>query len=62
VQARFDLSISQVLAAARENDPGALASQTIWVLAEANPDQVRCANGLDIITLARALCRVASDE
>jgi heterodisulfide reductase subunit C len=59
VQARFDLSVNQVLAAARENDPRALTNQTIWVLAEASPAEVGCANRLDIVTVARALCREA---
>jgi heterodisulfide reductase subunit C len=59
VQARFDLSVSQVLAAARENDPRALTNQTIWALAEASPAEVCCANRLDIVTVARALCHEA---
>jgi len=59
VQARLDLSVSQVLAAAQENDPRALTNQTIWALAEASPAEVCCANRLDIVTVARALCREA---
>jgi heterodisulfide reductase subunit C len=59
VQARFDLSVSQVLAAARDNDPRALTNQTIWALAEATPAEVCCANQLDIVTVARAMCHEA---
>jgi heterodisulfide reductase subunit C len=59
VQARFDMSVAQVLAAARENDSRALTNQTIWALAEASPAEVGCANRLDIVSVARALCREA---
>lgn len=59
LQARFDLELWEVLAAARENDQAALTNQTIWALSEAHPEDVRCANGLDLVTIARALSREA---
>lgn len=59
VQAQFDLEIWEVLAAACENKQGALTNQTIWALAEVNFDQVHCSNELDVVTVARALCREA---
>jgi len=59
VQAKFDLEIWEVLAAARENDEAALTNQTIWVLAELRSQDVRCANDLDVVAIARALCREA---
>ena len=54
-----DLEIWEVLAAACENKQGALTNQTIWALAEVNFDQVHCSNELDVVTVARALCREA---
>ena len=53
VQAKFDLEIWEVLAAACENKQGALTNQTIWALAEVNFDQVHCSNELDVVTVAR---------
>jgi hypothetical protein len=59
LQAKFDLELWEVLAAARQDDEGALANQTIWALAEAQADEVRCANGVDFVAIARSLCREA---
>jgi hypothetical protein len=59
VQAKFDLELWEVLAAARQDDEGALTNQTIWALAEAQADEVRCTNGVDFVAIARSLCREA---
>ena len=59
VQARFDLDLWEVLAAARQDDEAALTNHTIWALAEVHPQDVHCPNGLDMVTIARALCREA---
>ena|GEM_PF-1597112 len=59
VQARFDLDLWEVLAAARQDDEAALTNHTIWALAEADDGDVHCTNGLDMVTIARALCREA---
>lgn len=52
----FDLPLWQVIAAARKNDESALTNRTIWILANAPPDSVYCANEIDVIAIARALC------
>ena len=59
VQAKFDLELWEVLAAARQDDEGALTNQTIWALAEAQSGEVRCTNGVDFVAIARSLCREA---
>ena len=59
VQAKFDLALWEVLAAARQNDERVLTNQTIWALAEAQADEVRCTNGVDFVAIARSLCREA---
>ena len=59
LEARFDLTIWEVLAASRDDDDTALTNQTIWALMEAEPGDVRCIQGLDIVTIARALCEEA---
>jgi len=59
VQARFDLDLWEVLVAARQDDEAALTNHTIWALAEVHPQDVHCPNGLDMVTIARALCREA---
>jgi hypothetical protein len=47
------------LAAARDDDDTALTNETIWALMEAEPEDVRCIQGLDIVTIAQALCEEA---
>ena len=59
VEARFDLELWEVLAAARQDDEAALTNQTIWALAEAQSDEVRCTNGVDFVAIARSLCSEA---
>jgi hypothetical protein len=59
LQARFDLALWGILAAVCEDDETVLNNQTIWALAEACPEDVRCSNRLDVVTVARALCREA---
>jgi hypothetical protein len=55
----LDVAIWEVFAAACKDDPAALTSRTICVLAEAGPGDIRCVNGLDVPAIARALCREA---
>lgn len=55
LEARFDLPIWEVIAAARKNDEAALTNRTIWVLAEASVDSVVCARGINVLAIARAL-------
>jgi heterodisulfide reductase subunit C len=59
VQAGFDLELWEVLAAARQNQDLALTNQTIWTLAQAGSEDVRCVHGVDVVMIARALCREA---
>jgi hypothetical protein len=59
LEAKLDLSVPEVLAATRENNEAALTNQTIWVLAEACAQDVRCTNELDLVAIAQALCREA---
>jgi heterodisulfide reductase subunit C len=59
VRAKFDLELWEVLAAARDNDQVALTNRTIWSLAEARPEDVRCPNEVDVVAIAQALCREA---
>ena len=59
VEAEFDLELWQVLAAACEDDQAALTNRTIWALAEADPSDVACLNGMDLVAIARSLCREA---
>ncbi|GAB4528686.1 MAG: hypothetical protein Kow0063_05070 [Anaerolineae bacterium] len=59
IRALFDLEVWEVLAAVRKNDQAALTNRTIWVLAGLQPDEVWCANGVDMVAIARALCREA---
>jgi heterodisulfide reductase subunit C len=59
VQAGLDLEPWEILAAARQDDAAALTNQTIWALAEAQADEIRCPNGVDFVAIARSLCREA---
>ena len=59
LQAKFDMEIWEVLSAACEDKPGALANQTIWALAEVCREEVRCSSGVDVVTVAQALCHEA---
>lgn len=59
LEVRFDLAIWKVLAAARDDDDTALTNRTIWALMEAEPEDVHCIQGLDIVTIAQALCEEA---
>ena len=59
VQAKIDLGIWEVLAAACANKQGALTNQTIWALAEAQAKDVNCFIELDVVAVAQALCREA---
>jgi heterodisulfide reductase subunit C len=55
LEARFDLPIWEVIAAARNNDEAALTNRTIWVLAEAGSESVVCSRGVNVLAIARAL-------
>ena len=57
--AGFDLSVWEVMAAARKNDELALTNRTIWILADAPAGSVCCPNGLAVAAIARALCAEA---
>jgi hypothetical protein len=59
LETRFDLAIWELLAASRDDDDIALTNQTIWALMEAEPEDVRCIRGLDIVAVAHALCEEA---
>jgi hypothetical protein len=56
---RFDLPLWEVLTATCQDDEAALTNRTIRALAEACPEAVDCLQGLDIVAIARALCREA---
>ena len=55
LEARFDLPVWEVIAAARKNDLSALTNRTIWVLAEADPDSMLCASGVNVLAIAKVL-------
>lgn len=59
LEVRLDLHPWQVMAAAQKNQNRALTNRTIWLLAAASPQAVRCANGLDVVAIARVLCAEA---
>ncbi len=56
---RFDLPVWEVLTATCQDDEAALTNRTIRVLAGACPEAVHCLQGLDVVAIARALCREA---
>ena len=41
------------------NDEAALLNRTIWVVAKAQPETVRCSKGLDLVAVAGVLCKEA---
>jgi hypothetical protein len=47
------------MAAARADSQAALTNRTIRALAEAQPGDVHCPNSLDVVAIARSLCREA---
>ena len=55
LEAKFDMPIWAVIAAARRNDEAALTNQTIWALQDASPDSILCPNDLDVLTIAATL-------
>jgi hypothetical protein len=55
LEAKLDTPVWEVVAAARQNDISALTNRTIWVLAEAGPESVVCASGLNVLAIIRAL-------
>lgn len=59
LQVRFDLPLSEIVTAARRNDEAALINQTIWTVAEAEPETIRCSKGLDLVAVAGVLCEEA---
>ena len=59
LETNFDLPLDEIVMAARRNDEAAIINRTIWVLAKAQPGAVKCSNGLDLVAIARALCREA---
>lgn len=59
LEANFDLPLADIVTAARRNDEAALINRTIWVLAESQPEAVKCSNGLDLVAIASALCQEA---
>lgn len=40
----------------------ALTNRTIQLVAQASPEAVRCANGLNVVAVARALCDEAEQR
>jgi heterodisulfide reductase subunit C len=59
LQAQFDLPLTEIVTAARRNDEAALLNRTIWVVAKAQPETVRCSKGLDLVAVAGVLCEEA---
>ncbi len=59
LQTQFDLPLTEIVTAARRNDEAALLNRTIWVVAKAQPETVRCSKGLDLVAVAGALCEEA---
>jgi heterodisulfide reductase subunit C len=55
LEARFDMPVWEVMAAARKNELSALTNRTIWVLAETDPDSMPCANGVNVLAIAKVL-------
>jgi len=59
LQVQFDLPLSEIVTAARRNDEAALINQTIWTVARAKPEAIRCSKGLDLVAVAGVLCEEA---
>ena len=59
LQTQFDLPLTEIVTAARRNDEAALLNRTIWVVAKAQPETVRCSKGLDLVAVAGVLCKEA---
>jgi hypothetical protein len=55
LEAKFDMPVWDVMAAARRNDEAALTNQTIWVLQDASPDSLHCPNDFDFLAIAAIL-------
>lgn len=59
LEIRCDLAVSEVMAAAQHDEEAALTNRTIRTLSEVGPGDVRCANGVDVLAIARALYQEA---
>lgn len=59
LETQFDLPLSEIVTAARRNDEAALINRTIWLVARARPQAVRCSKGLDLVAVAGVLCEEA---